>query len=112
MRPAAPAARGIGASGRGLVGDVPGEAQEHVVERRAPQPEVGDGDVLGVERAHGFHQRDRALLHRHLHRAEVAVDDELAVADGEGPGEQLGGAPASAHGRAASRCTTSPPTGP
>ena len=89
---------------------VAGEAQEHVVERRPAQPEIGDRDVLRVQRPHRVDQRGRAARHRHAHRAELVVDGDLVAVDREGPGQRRR-RPRAVRERSASwRSTTSPPT--
>ena len=73
-----------------LLGGVPGQRQEHVVERGPPQADVVDGDPGVVEVAQDLDQGLRAALGVDGQLARVLVERDLpAAAGGEDPGGAL-----------------------
>jgi hypothetical protein len=70
-------ARRFGRFWPGLLGQMPGEGKEHVIERRSPQAQVGRLDPLGIKDADGIDQDHGPAFYRHLDRTDIVVDDHF-----------------------------------
>ena len=79
----------VSASSTDVFGGVPGQREEHVVERRPAQADVVDGDPRVVEVAQDLDERLRAALRVDRQLARVLVERDLPAAAG---GEDRGGA--------------------
>src|SRR5690348_17177636 len=69
-------------SWRGQLSRMACQCEEHVIERRPPQPDVVDRDLGVVELAHDLREPVRTALRRHGDLAHVLVDRVLTVAVG------------------------------